>query len=118
MRTNIMLCPLLAVGLLVGCASERQSSSGTAQARLQSEARLSRADAEKAALARVPGGTIQTSELEREKGKLIWSFDIATPGTSDITEVAVDAVNGDIIEVAKENPAEQAKERAADGRNH
>ena len=50
-----------------------------------------RADAEATALAKVPGGTIVKTDLEEEDGRLVWSFDIATPGTRDITEVQVDA---------------------------
>jgi uncharacterized membrane protein YkoI len=58
----------------------------------------------------VPGGTIKEGELEKEHGKLIWSFDIATPGTQDITEVHVDAVTGQVVNLEKETPADQQKE--------
>ena len=86
----------------VGCHSS--------QAQLEAMAKISRADAEKIALARVPGGTIKDAELEKEGGKLIWSFDIATPGSADITEVQLDAVSGVVVSVAKEPPAQQAEE--------
>jgi uncharacterized membrane protein YkoI len=79
---------------------------------LRNEARISKAEAEKTALARVPGGTVHSAELEREHGTLIWSFDIATPGSRDITEVNVDAIHGNIVAVSKENPAQQAAENA------
>lgn len=81
---------------------------------LAAQAKISRADAEKAALAKVPGGTIKDAELEKEDGKLIWSFDIATPGSADITEVAVCAMSGAVISVEKETPEQQAKEKAED----
>ncbi len=77
---------------------------------LEAKAKIPRADAEKTALAKVPHGTIKEGELEEEKGKLIWSFDIATPGTKDITEVNVDAVTGAVISVDVEKPADEAKE--------
>jgi uncharacterized membrane protein YkoI len=78
------------------------------------DAKISKADAEKIALNRVPNGTIKESELEREKGKLIWSFDVATPGTKNITEVNVDAITGEIVAVDVETPEKEAKEKAED----
>jgi uncharacterized membrane protein YkoI len=75
------------------------------------EAKITKADAEKIALARVPNGTIKESELEKEKGKLIWSFDVATPGTKNITEVNVDAITGQIVAVDIETPEKEAKEK-------
>jgi hypothetical protein len=99
---------LLAAGL-VGCATAAQE-----QAQLAAQAKVSRATAEQTALGKVPGGTIKEGELEKEKGKLIWSFDIATPGSKDISEVAVDAISGAVLSVAKETPEDQAKEKAAD----
>ena len=55
-------------------------------------------------------GTIKSEELENEHGKLIYSFDISTGGTG-ITEVNVDAINGKIIAVQKENAAKEAAEK-------
>ncbi len=98
------------VGLLAGCESEKGERKES-MAKLQAEARVSKADAEKIALAKVPGGTIKEGELEKEKGKLIWSFDIATPGTKDITEVNIDAITGVVIAVDKETPAQQEAEK-------
>ena len=83
-------------------------------AQLAAQAKIPRADAEKTALAKVPGGTIKEGELEMEKGKLIWSFDISIPGSKDIKEVAVDAITGGVIAVETETPADQAREAADD----
>ena len=99
---------ILSIGL-TACVSEKQE-----QAHLAAQARVSRAEAEKTALTKAPNGTVKEAELEKEKGKLIWSFDIATPGTKDITEVAVDAVTGAIVSVEKETPEQQAKEKDED----
>jgi hypothetical protein len=101
----------MVIGLLAGCASEKGEREETA--RLQAQAKISKADAQKIALAKVPGGTIKEGEIEKEKGKLIWSFDIATPGTKDITEVAVDAITGEVVAVDKETPADEAREKKA-----
>jgi len=59
----------------------------------------------------VQTGTIQSAELEEEHGKLIWSFDISTPSTKNITEVQIDARNGRIVSVQIETPAAQMKEQ-------
>jgi uncharacterized membrane protein YkoI len=67
------------------------------QAELKAQARVSLASAQKTALALVPKGRVKSSELEREKGKLIYSFDIATKGKSGIDEVNVDAITGAVV---------------------
>lgn len=84
------------------------------EAALTKEAKISKADAEKTALAKVPNGSIKSGEIEREHGKLVWSFDIATPGTKDITEVQVDAISGKIARTEVEKPKDQAKEASGD----
>ncbi len=89
------------ISLILGCATTKG-------------AKLSQADAEKIALTRAPGGTVKESELEKEQGKLVWSFDIATPGTTDVTEVQVDAVTGQIVSVEKETIDQQRAEKKAD----
>ena len=80
----------------------------------ESSAKVSKEAAQAAALAKVPGGTVKDGELEKEKGKWIWSFDIALPGSADIKEVAVDATTGAVLDVVTETPADQAKEAAED----
>src|SRR5262245_2426154 len=89
---------------LVSCATASHR-----ETKLQAESKITRAEAEKIALAKVPGGTIREGEIEKEKGQLIWSFDITTPGTTDITEVHVSALNGDVIAIEKEGPAKEKK---------
>jgi hypothetical protein len=42
---------------------------------------------------------------------LIWSFDLTTPDTKDITEVNVDAITGDVVSVEKETTGEKAKDK-------
>ena len=80
------------------------------QAALKKEAKVTEARARSTALAKVVNGTVKSSELEKEHGKLIWSFDIATPKTQNITEVQVDAKTGEIVSTQIETPAKQAKE--------
>ncbi len=77
---------------------------------LKAEAKVTEADARTTALAKVLNGTVQSSSLEKEHGKLVWSFDIAQPTTKDLTEIQVDATSGSIASIKKESPAQEAKE--------
>lgn len=106
MKFNTILPILLTLGLL--------SASAFAKDKLAAKAKISESEAKKIALTKVPGGKVTEGELEEEKGKLIWSFDIATKGSKDITEVAVDAITGEVVSVDVETPADQAKEKAED----
>lgn len=62
------------------------------------------------ALARVPNGRIQKFELEREHGKLVYSFDIEVPGKSGIEELQVNAITGKVVSQKHETPAQESKE--------
>ena len=80
------------------------------QAALHREAKISEATARATALREVPNGTIKSSELEREHGKLIYSFDIGVPGKTGIEEIAVSAIDGSIVAREHETPALEKKE--------
>ena len=54
-------------------------------------------------------GTIRSSELEKEKGRWIYSFDINT-GKGKITEVNVDAYTGKVIGIEHESAKKEAAE--------
>ena len=103
-----VLCMGLAAGLVAGCASDdEKGESGEkadSQAKLVSQAKISKDDAVEIAQAKVPNGTIKESELERENGHLQWSFDMAVPGEKDITEVNIDAMTGQVLNIGKEAP--------------
>jgi uncharacterized membrane protein YkoI len=100
---NKIACVLVA-SVLAGCVSGERR-----------EAKISEAQARSIAMNRVPDGKIKEAELEKEKGKLIWSFDMARPGTRDVTEVNVDAITGEIVAVdvesADKEKAEQHEEK-------
>ncbi len=55
-------------------------------------------------------GDIKSQELEKEKGRWIYSFDIKR--NDQIHEVGVDANTGEIVEDSVESPADEAKEKA------
>jgi len=75
---------------------------------------VTEAAARATALAQVKAGIVQSSELERESGKLVWSFDIERPESKSVTEVLVDATTGRVVSKKQETPKEQAKEARAD----
>jgi len=84
------------------------------EAELLKQARVTKHQAKRIALARVKGSTIKSAELEKENGVLIWSFDVAQPGKKDVTEVWVDATTGKITAVDVETSIGQKKEAAED----
>ena len=65
---------------------------------------------------RVPKGKIDGVELERENGKLMYSYDFKVPGKTGIDEVNVDAMTGKVLAMGHESPAAEKKEAAADAK--
>ena len=85
------------------------------QADLQKEAKVSEADARATALKQVPNGTVKSVELEREHGKLIYSYDITVAGKTGIDEVNINAMDGSVVgkpqhETPKSEKAEAKQE--------
>jgi uncharacterized membrane protein YkoI len=79
------------------------------QAALAREAKITKEQAQEVALQRAPG-TVESSELEREHGKLVYSFDIRNAkGTID--EVQVSALSGKIVRVEHETAKQEADEK-------
>ncbi len=97
------------------CAASVLASEPT-QAQLRSQAKITETNARATALAMVPSGTIASSELENEHNRLIWSFDISSPGTKNITEIQVDAKTGKIVSNTQETPGKEADETAAEAK--
>ena len=122
MKIKSIIGSLITVGLLAGgltaCMTEREDGKECKEAKLITQAKITKAEAEKIALDKVPGGTIKEGGIEKEKGKLLWSFDIATPGTKDITEVQVDAMTGAVLDISKESVADQEKEKKEDSKKN
>jgi hypothetical protein len=79
---------------------------------LLKQARVTKQQAKKIALARVKRGAIKCVELEEENGVLIWSVDIAQPPKKDLTDVWVDATTGKITAIEMETPITEKKEVA------
>jgi len=86
------------------------------QATLMKEAKVSEATARVTALAQVPNGTVKSSEIERENGKLIYSFDITVPGKTGIEEVNVNAIDGAVVGREHETPKSEKKEAKSEAK--
>ena len=116
MRTRFGV-PTMVVGLVFVLAST-VGAQGTPlkikeeKAGLLKQAKISPAEAQKTAQAKFPSGTIKSGEIEKEGGKLIYSFDIQQAGVKGIEEVNVDALTGVVVATEHENPADEAKEKA------
>ncbi len=78
------------------------------QAKVTPEAALATAQA------KVPGGTLKESEIEKEDGKLVFVFSFTQKGKKGEDEVLVDAMTGALVKTEHESPAQEAKEKAAD----
>jgi hypothetical protein len=114
MKIKIVIGGVLAGALIVfgvtGCASEKDD-----QAQLQAEARISKETALQTAQAKVPNGTMKEGELEKEKGKLIWSFGFTIPNSTDIKEVNVDALTGEVVGAVETESAKAEAKEAKEG---
>jgi len=106
-KSFLTLCAtvILSAGLGIGLVQAKDKES-----KLAAKAKITKEQAEKTALEKVPNGTVKEAELEEEKGKLIWSFDLSTPGTKDTTEVNVDAITGAVVSVEVEKAKDEEKE--------
>jgi hypothetical protein len=111
---RMMVAGILAIGLCFASGAQTQApKKSKIPAALKKDAKISVEDARATALKKVPG-EIQEEELEKENGKLVYSFDIRATGQKDITEVQVSAIDGSIVSVEKENAASEAKEKKQD----
>jgi uncharacterized membrane protein YkoI len=110
---------LMALTAVASTAGAQQGAKGQqkhkAKESLSALAKISKDSATKIALARVPGGRVKSSELEREKGTVVYSFDIAVAGKAGVEEVLVSAIDGSVVsqehETPKQERAEAAKEK-------
>ncbi len=105
-----------ALALAAGTAAAQAAYKKDLPDALQKKAKVTEEVAAKAAMKRVPKGEIQSVELEEEKGKLIYSYDLKVPGKSGIDEVAVNAMTGKVVAHSHETPAAEKKEAAMEAK--
>ena len=70
--------------LALGLSAPLVSAAGESQDALKAQAKLTEKDARATALAKVPGRTVQTAVLERERGHFVWSVDINDPNAPNV----------------------------------
>ena len=105
---RIILAVALAVPFIAGAGDLNCSIKAkklTAKSELTAMAKISDADARKAAMDKInaSGAMITKGGLEVEDGCLQYSFDVKTPGKSGIDEVIVDAGTGTVLKVDHES---------------
>jgi hypothetical protein len=81
---------------------------------LAKRAKITESVAAETAQKRVPKGKIEAVELEMEKGKLIYSYELKTAGKSGTDEVNVNAMTGKVVGVSHESAAAEKKEAAGE----
>ncbi len=81
---------------------------------LAKRAKITETVAAATAQKRVPKGKIGGVELEMEKGKLIYSYELKTEGKSGTDEVNVNAMTGKVVGVMHESAAAEKKETAGE----
>lgn len=64
----------LTVGIVLGFVTATFSA-GPSEAELTKEAKITKTEAERIALAKVSHGTVKSAEIEKEKDHLMWSFE-------------------------------------------
>jgi hypothetical protein len=105
----------LAAAVMISAAASAQTPACKEGAPgLAAKAKVTCADAQKTALARVPHATVKSAGLEEEKGKLVYSFDLKRRGKSGVEEVQVDAVSGQVVSVEHESAKHEAAEKDED----
>ncbi len=117
MKKNESLVATLFAGLIFfACCAPVLASTHTQQARLARQARITMKQA-RATAQQHAQGKIEGAELEREHGRLVYSFDIRNERGA-ISEVQVSAINGQVVSATEETPAQESAEHAAEQKEH
>jgi len=115
MRTTALIpLALLLAASVAGAQGTVHSRKAESQADLQKEAKMTMVDARAMALREVPNSKVQAGEIEREGGKLIYSFDMKVTNKSGIDEVNIDAMTGKLVSKQHETPKDEKAEAKAD----
>lgn len=105
----LFLVGVFAVGSINVSAQEKEEKQ---DAKLAKQAKITMEQARETALIAAPG-TVEDGELEKEHGKLVYSFDIRN-AKGTISEVWVDAKTGKVISNKEETKADEEKEKKDD----
>ena len=116
MKSLTLLATAAALSLSAGSAIAQapKHPASMTQVQLARQAKIPAAQARAIAVARVPGAKVRAEELERENGKLIYSYDLTVAGKSGIEEVNVDAMTGKVVAMQHEGAAAEKAEAKAE----
>lgn len=106
-KNAVILIVIAATFALGGTIAAKNNTDSAAQ-EISRQTKITMEQARKIALERA-SGKIESEELEKEHGKLIYSFDIRN-AQGTITEVNVDAYTGAVIAVEEEDAQKEAAE--------
>lgn len=115
MKRDLVLAAIVAAMIACGplvtarALGAQKESEQEREAKLARQAKITKEQAEETALKRA-SGNVESAELEREHGKLVYSFDIRNAkGTID--EVQVSAITGRVVRVEHETKKQEAAEK-------
>ncbi|MEO6993068.1 MAG: PepSY domain-containing protein [Lacunisphaera sp.] len=114
MRLSAVIFTIVLVATSATAAIAEAKEPSRSELKLMHQAKINESKAREIALSAVPQGTIKSHELEEENGLLVWSFDLTTPVTPNITEVQVNAKTGAVVSIQEESPEDQKNEAALD----
>jgi hypothetical protein len=112
------------LGLVIGGSLAAQQPAGKppyqreVPAALSAEARIGEDSARTLALLKVPGGRLESVELVRAHGNLVWVWDLKFPGKSEPVEVTVSAVDGHIVKIDRHNAHPELRAGVLSGAIH
>lgn len=123
-KTGILVALAFAVLPVLASAQTGTKTAGKitkdTPASLRAEAKVDESAARVTALKQVKNGKVKAFELEREKGHLLYSYDISVAGKTGIQEIQIDAITGSVLSSVHETPKmerkearQEAKEKAA-----
>lgn len=120
-KTSVAAAMGVALAAMVTTSASAQATTKPAYkrqvpAKLAKLAKISEDSARAIAMSKVPDGAVEALELENEKGKLIYSFDMKVKGKAGIEEVTVNALDGSVVGVAHESAKTEAAEAKAEAR--
>ncbi|HEY7395181.1 MAG TPA: PepSY domain-containing protein [Gemmatimonadaceae bacterium] len=120
MNTRTLIATLATIAITsVAAGAQQQPAPKYARdlpAKLVKEAKVTEDVAAATALKAVPGGKIDKMELEKEGGKLLYSYDIKVAGKTGVEEVHVDAMTGKLLSNEHESPADEKAEKAKEAK--
>jgi uncharacterized membrane protein YkoI len=111
------LITLIALGAAVASplAAQQAKTPKPKKENLKAMAKISKDSAKVIALSKVAAGSkVRSSELEREKGTIVYSFDIKVPKLAGVEEILVSAIDGSVVSQTHETPKQEASEKKAE----